>query len=103
MTQVYTPHDQDQLSRLMGDLKERSLESRKLRFIKENPDQLPDHLSLDDLNSILDLFSLESRKLRVTKIFAARVQDNYSEREYERFKNQFSLESRKLEAIKLIR
>ena len=79
------PHDQDQLSRLMEGLKERSLESRKLRFIEENPDQLPDNLSLDDLNSILDLFPLESRRLKVTKIFVSRVQDNYSEREFDRF------------------
>lgn len=97
-----TTHDKDLLPRLMGILEDLSLDSRKLKFIEDNPHLLPDSLSLGELNSILNLFTLDSDKLKVTKIFVSRLQHNYSDREFERFKDHYTLDSDKLEAIHLI-
>ena len=99
---VYAPHHEDRLTLLMGILGDLLLSSVKLKFIEDNPQLLPDSISLGELNSMLDLFTLDSNKLKVTRIFISRLEDSYSDREFERFKAHYTLDSTKLEAIRLI-
>lgn len=97
-----TRSDKEQLPLLMDTLNDIYLDSEKLKFIKDNPDLLPSEVSLDELNSILDLFFLSSDKLKVIEIFQPRLRDNYSQSEFEKFRNHFFLDSDKLKAIHLI-
>ena len=94
--------DKVRLARLTETLKDLSLRTERLRFIKENVESLPSRLSLRELNDLLSLFSLGSQKLEVTKIFKSRLDPNYSTSELERFRNHYSLNSQKRQAVGLI-
>ena len=89
-------------SKLLGILRDLPSSSNKLKFIEDNMNFMPYHLSLDELHRILALFPSNSNKSKVIEVFLSRLPGRLSLAELNHLLDLFSSESDKLKVTKNI-
>ena len=77
-------------SNIMDRLKNEPRTGQRFKLLEANLDSVPSSLSLNQLESYIQLFQPESYRLRVVRLLRHRLRANYSNNELEAFKQLFN-------------